>query len=175
MLDFQFRRGGSFSDKTAAGGYDVIRVVCRLAEDDKYRSGGIKSQPHFGARVLRAPNRRGFNHARVGMPELGNLSADAERALGGIKLPALVGKKINVRLAGDAVRVCQLRMGRRAGEFKIRFQILRGENIGQRFTPDDAAFAFGIFKNTRAVAWTPKFVGEFFILRVALRKISEAW
>src|ERR1035441_626139 len=103
------------------------------------------------------------------MPQLRNFAADAEGAFGGITLLPLVGNEINVRLAGDAMDVSQTCAVGQAFEFKIRLQVLCRKNVGQRFAPDDAAFAAGIFQNLAAVALAPKFVGDFFYLRVAIR------
>src|ERR1017187_4093663 len=108
------------------------------------------------------------------MPDFWSFSTDTEGAFGGIKLPPLVGYKINVRLVRDAMNVSKSRVGVRALRFKIRFQILRGENFGQRFAPNHAALAVGIFEHAGAVALAPQFLSQFFHLGIALRKISEA-
>ena len=108
------------------------------------------------------------------MPQFRNLAGDAERAFGGIKLPPLVGDEINVRRAGDAMGAGQTRGGGIALEFKIGLYVLCRENVCQRFAPDYAAFAVGIFQNVCAVAFAPKFVREFFHPRIALWKIGKA-
>ena len=59
-------------------------------------------------------------------------------------------------------------------EFKIRLQVLRGQNFSQRFAPDDPALAVLIFQDGTAVAFAPKLVGAFFTSRIALRVILEA-
>jgi len=153
----------------------MIGVVGRVTENDEYGTGGVKIQLHGGATVGRVPDGRRLNHAGIGMPQLGYFAGHAEGAFGGIKLPPLVGNKIDIRCAGDAMHIQQPRIFSRAGKFKIRRQFLRGENVGQRSAPNDAAFAIGIFENTAAVTWTPQFVGKRLHLRVAARKAREAW
>ncbi len=116
---------------------------------------GSKFNRHGGAPVLFAPNRRALDCTGVRMPEFRNFSTDAERAFGGIKLPPLIGDKINIRRAGCAMRVSQFCVSRRVGEFKIRLQILRGKNVGQRFAPNDTAFAERMF-----LVWIPSLSGS---------------
>ncbi len=72
------------------------------------------------------------------------------------------------------MNVCQMSVGGSPGEFEIRLQILCRENVGERFAPNDAALADGIFENSSAVTFAPKFAGQFFYLVIALWIIRKA-
>ena len=143
-------------------------------EDDEYRARRLKSQRHHRASVQFVPYRCLGDATGFGIPKFRHFSANAEDALRRIKFPPLVRDEINVRRAGDAMDIGQLRVGGLAGEFKIWFQILGGENIRQRFAPDHAALTNGVFQNIFAIAIAPNFGGQIFHLRVGLRIIGKA-
>ncbi len=90
MANFQFRLGDGLRGDRAVGRDYVVRTVCRLPENDEYRTGGIEIQPHLGASVLGVPDSLGFNDASVWMPQFWGFSSHAKGAFGGIKLTTLV-------------------------------------------------------------------------------------
>src|ERR1700677_3380502 len=104
----------------------MIHTGRRTAKDDKYGTRGIKIQLYGRATTAVVPYRRGFNDTGIRMPELRNFSANTKNAIGRIKLPSLVGNKIDIGIGGGTMCKCQLGGSRLAEKLKIRSQALAG-------------------------------------------------